>query len=669
MPSLPSPGEQVGPYRVDDRLGMGGMGVVFRATHAELGMPVALKVIAAQLAETSEFVTRFRREADVMARLDSPHVVEILDHGTTGEALYLATQLVPGGDLGSLLRTRGPLSPHRAARLCAQVAHALDAAHEAGVVHRDVKPSNVLLHDIDGPRLHGYLCDFGIAQPDDAEGLTQTGGIAGSWGYLAPERTQGHPATPASDIYAVGCLLWACLSGAAPYGGSEVQVVMAHLNAPIPQLPGDAPISRALNQVLRDAMAKDPARRPSSAGALRDALRAVGQVPASGYVAPPLPAADTPTTHRPAPVVRRRRGLVVGVAAAAVLALVGGGVAWWALGGDEETTPPAGAQTATGINGDVDGDGLGDVVAEAGASQYELMTWRSTGDGLEEPTGVESEVIWTFVADMDGDGVEDRVGVQGRRVNTTVTWTDADGAEHSAVATFRRATTFSTQLVGDFTGDGRADVALVAPLGRGDSERVEFWVAEGDGESFAEPELWLNHNGWASGISDQDYRVADLDGDGTDDVVRTHATGRVHFLRSTGSSFVVERGTMPLSRPGYREDVVPADLDGDGRDELVQIDPDGTVRVHAWERPFTPRAVYEGEAPWTDGGGIASTSDVDGDGDDDLVVVTVRDDVHWTINVMLSDGDALGEPTGWAEVSGGSRDDPYAWLRPVGGPQ
>ncbi|WP_157551022.1 serine/threonine-protein kinase, partial [Nocardioides jensenii] len=223
-------GARFGRYRIERQLGSGGMGVVHLATDTELNRTVALKVMWPQLASDTSFRERFAHEAATLARVDSAHIVSIFDHGVHDDTVYITTQYVDGGDLGALLRSRGPLPPQLAARICAQVADALFDAHRAGVVHRDVKPANVLLRSADSTEPHVYLCDFGIARTGDSLGLTVTGAVAGTWAWLAPERSQGSPGTPASDIYSLGCLLWACLNGgASPFTGTDIDVAQAHL--------------------------------------------------------------------------------------------------------------------------------------------------------------------------------------------------------------------------------------------------------------------------------------------------------------------------------------------------------------------------------------------------------------------------------------------------------
>lgn len=264
-------GEQVGPYRVDAELGRGGMGTVYRATQAGLNRPVALKILDPRLAADHVFVERFHREAAILASLDSPHIIQIFDHGEIDGNLYLATQYVAGGDLHQLVRSAGPLRPETALLVYGQILSALRDAHAGGIVHRDVKPSNVLLRaDNDEP--FAYLCDFGIAKAQDT-GLTETGAVAGSWAYLSPERHSGEPASAQSDIYSAACVLWFMLTGRGVYTGTDVEVAVSHLNAAIPQLRGVDPLILELNGLFRTCLAKDPAERPLDAAAALAASR------------------------------------------------------------------------------------------------------------------------------------------------------------------------------------------------------------------------------------------------------------------------------------------------------------------------------------------------------------------------------------------------------------
>ena len=334
------PGDSFGRYDVTGYLGRGGMGVVLAAVHRDLDRPVALKVLAPHLADDIGYRTRFLREAKALARLDSPYVVRVFDAGEEDGALFIATELVRDGDLNELLRRRGALPAPDAVSIVRDLALGLGAAHEAGILHRDIKPSNVLVaHRPDGG-LRPVLCDFGIAAVPDLDQLATTGAI-GTPGYMAPERHQGTAASVASDIYALGCLLWATLTARAPYEGATGQVLLGHLQGPVPQLPGTTRATRALNEVLRVAMAKDPAERFRTTAELVAALDAV-----------PLDGPDTePTLVDPGPPTRTRAGageqsrrrrrplLLAGLVAALVLAV---GAIAWALDGSDPA-PPAGA--------------------------------------------------------------------------------------------------------------------------------------------------------------------------------------------------------------------------------------------------------------------------------------------------------------------------------------
>lgn len=300
-----SPGDHLGPYRIVRHLGAGGMGTVYEAVDTTLHRNVALKVITGVLAGDPDFRARFVREAQAQASLDSPHVVQVFAHGQVDGRLYIASQLIPDGDLGAMLRRHGPPPPTVATALIAQVADGLAEAHRVGLVHRDIKPANVLLRQR-GTDTVAYLADFGIArQVGGAHSITAGGGraaVAGTPSYMAPELHQGGSAGPASDVYSLGCLLWATLTGRAPYlGTTDYQIVDAHVGAPIPQVPARTAFDRELNRILRTALAKHPAQRYPSAAAFRDDLRSL---------------AGTTTTGRPVgPIV----ATVAGVAALVVL--------------------------------------------------------------------------------------------------------------------------------------------------------------------------------------------------------------------------------------------------------------------------------------------------------------------------------------------------------------
>jgi serine/threonine-protein kinase len=282
----PTEGEMIGPYRIVRRLGGGGMGVVYEAADDTLNRQVAVKVIAPDLAENPSFRARFTREALALAALDSPGVVHVYAHGEDDGRLYIATQLIPDGDLGAMLQSYGAPPIKVALDLIAQVAAGLSDAHAAGMIHRDIKPANILLRRR-GNQMQAYLGDFGIARDLAAEDPDlERATTIGTPSYMAPELHTGGDAGVATDVYSLGCLLWAALSGRAPYvGTSEQQIVAAHLEQPVPQLPGNTALVQETNRILRTAMAKNPADRYASAAQLRDDLRRVKALPIGGPVA------------------------------------------------------------------------------------------------------------------------------------------------------------------------------------------------------------------------------------------------------------------------------------------------------------------------------------------------------------------------------------------------
>jgi predicted Ser/Thr protein kinase len=274
----PGVGETFGEYTVEAVLGRGGMGTVYLAAHERLGRKVALKLLAPELAHDEAFRARFLRESRLAASLDHPNVIPIYDTNEINGLLYLAMRYVNGPSLQSLVRERGPLSIGETSRIVDQVAGALDAAHGAGLVHRDVKPANVLVAE---PGEHVYLCDFGLAKLTSSGGTTQTGFFLGTLDYAAPEQIEGKEVDARTDVYALGGVLYYCLTGRPPYvRDGDVALLQAHLNDPPPvpsSVRGDLP--RAVDGVVAKAMAKARAARSQTAGAVATDLRraAVGE--------------------------------------------------------------------------------------------------------------------------------------------------------------------------------------------------------------------------------------------------------------------------------------------------------------------------------------------------------------------------------------------------------
>ncbi|KAA1421540.1 serine/threonine protein kinase [Nocardioides humilatus] len=293
---LPGVGSDFGRYRITGRLGRGGMGVVFSAVHRDLDRPVALKLLTPDLSGDDSYRHRFLREARILARLDSPHIVRVYDTGEQDGWLFIATQLINGGDLKQVLDTTGPLPIDAGIELVVQIAEGLAEAHEAGILHRDIKPSNVLLRQRSDGRRQAILCDLGIATVAGSES-TLTVGVIGTPTYMSPERHQGEDATAASDIYALGCLLWATITGGPPYQGTPAEIFRGHVHGAVPQLELDQPHAATLNQVLATTMAKDPAARYESVAAVLTALRGIDPFAFGGSYRD-----DTTDTMRPPPV-------------------------------------------------------------------------------------------------------------------------------------------------------------------------------------------------------------------------------------------------------------------------------------------------------------------------------------------------------------------------------
>ena len=260
-----------GRYRLEGRIAAGGMGEVWKGTDMVLGRPVAVKLLRAGYAQDPGSLARFRSEARHAASLSHPGIAQVYDYGPA-EPPYLVMELVDGPSLAQVLGG-GPLDPGRAMDVVAQAAAGLDAAHRAGLVHRDIKPGNLLL----GPGGQVKITDFGISRAAGSATVTGTGELLGTPAYLAPERLAGQVATPASDLYSLGVLAWECLAGTPPFSGAPVEVALAHRNRPLPPLPAAVPADVAA--LVAELTARDPLARPRGAGEvarragrLRDAL-------------------------------------------------------------------------------------------------------------------------------------------------------------------------------------------------------------------------------------------------------------------------------------------------------------------------------------------------------------------------------------------------------------
>jgi serine/threonine protein kinase len=262
-PGALAAGSEFGGFRIERTVGRGGMGIVYLATELRLDRQVALKVIRADLAGDDNFRARFRSESRTAASVENPRVVTVFGAGEVDGLLYVAMRFVPGRDLGRMVEADGALSPDDAARLIAQVADGLDAVHAAGLVHRDVKPHNVIV-DEDGD---AHLADFGLAKAMGATtGLTATGQVIGTVDYMAPEQIEARRVDARTDVYALGGVLFHAITGKVPYAERESSAKMwAHVNEPPPSAGRRGSV---LDPVIRRAMAKDPSDRFPSAGDL-----------------------------------------------------------------------------------------------------------------------------------------------------------------------------------------------------------------------------------------------------------------------------------------------------------------------------------------------------------------------------------------------------------------
>ncbi|MGY1772054.1 protein kinase domain-containing protein [Blastococcus sp. SYSU D00813] len=386
----PGQGRIADRYELRSLLATGGMGQVWRASDTLLGRDVALKVLRSEFTGNPEFLARFRAEARHTAVLSHPNIATLFDYGevpvgpgSPEHLAYLVMELVDGESLSQVLAREGRLDPDRTADVLRQTAAGLGAAHSLGVVHRDVKPGNVLVAR-DGTV---KLTDFGIASSAASVPLTGTGQIIGTAHYISPEQAQGAPASPASDVYALGLVGYEMLAGRRAFDGeNSVQVVMRHINEPPPPLPDDVP--EPLRALVGRALAKDPAQRFPDGAAFRDAVdaaragRPVAPLPgafADGTptaVIPPRPAGAAPPVTRVLPVAapaaatsgppsgpsqparpaaqpprRSRRGLLAGMVVLAALFAVGVVLALALGGGDDPGTGEAGTTTSAPADG------------------------------------------------------------------------------------------------------------------------------------------------------------------------------------------------------------------------------------------------------------------------------------------------------------------------------
>jgi serine/threonine protein kinase len=276
MPEIalePRPGDSVGPYRITRTIGRGRMGVVFEGV-ADGREPVAIKVVTTELSQDEVFVRRFQREVAAAQKISHPHVVPVLGAGEEGGLPYLVQALIAGGSLHDRLVKDGPLDVATTVRMLKGPAEGIDALHASGLVHRDIKPGNILL---DGET--AYVTDFGLAKDSQASNLTRPGQALGSLDYMAPEQIRGEDVSAATDVYALGCMIHECLTGTPPYGGRpSMRVLFAHLQEEPPDLSESVSgVTPAVAKAINRAMEKEAEDRPTTAaGYIASIARAAG---------------------------------------------------------------------------------------------------------------------------------------------------------------------------------------------------------------------------------------------------------------------------------------------------------------------------------------------------------------------------------------------------------
>jgi len=369
-------GRDLGGYRIEAVLGRGGMGVVYRATDMRLGRKVALKVLPPDSGDDETFRARFLRESRGAAAIDHPGVIPIYEAGDVDGQLYIAMRYVDGIDLERLLSAEGPLAPERALALVAQLAAALDAAHERGLVHRDVKPSNALVAKSD----HIYLCDFGLTKQASDHKLTASGEVAGTGLYMAPEALRTGHADARCDLYSLGCVLFECLVGEPPFTGpTQAAVIFGHLEESPPRVSERRPgLPHALDPVLARALDKDPERRYASGAELMAAAHA---------------ALGGRALARP-----RRRHAVAAIAAFAVAAAGAAALL-------------AGADGTPGV-GTIQGDAVAAIDPE-----HDALTAKVALDGAPDAIAAGAGAVW--VTDRDRNVVS-RVDMDTRTIRQTI---------------------------------------------------------------------------------------------------------------------------------------------------------------------------------------------------------------------------------------------------------
>jgi serine/threonine protein kinase len=406
MPAFPTVGQEIGGYRIEEFIGRGGMSVVFLAEELALSRKIAIKFLSPELAEDEEFRKRFIRESPLAANMEHPNIIPIYAAGEVDELLFISMRYVQGSDLKALIKRQRTLPVAHMVQLISQVAYALDAAHSRELVHRDVKPGNILVASGEGPEAseHVYLSDFGLTKRTDSKSqLTTTGQFVGTIDYVAPEQIQGAEVTASADQYALACVAYECLAGAPPFArDNEVAVMYAHIEDPPPDVTAvrsDIPVQ--VGAALQRAMAKSPTERFENCASFIRTVREESGLPVSGEKkTPPVGRKpDEETTKK-----RRRRDsrptkpgldeppekprLWIPVAA---LVLVGAVGAFLLTRDGPTPTPNNGSSETNGPDGSIGAFPAGTVAFGSrtpGDTQYRLATAKLDGTDLAPPAAL-----------------------------------------------------------------------------------------------------------------------------------------------------------------------------------------------------------------------------------------------------------------------------------------
>jgi len=648
-------GDEIAGYRIEALVGRGGMGVVYRAEQLSLGRTVALKVLGPELAEDEKFRSRFERESRLAALIDHPNIIPVYEAGEADGLLFLAMRWVDGSDLRELLTSEGPLTSERALSIVGQVAGALDAAHARGLVHRDVKPANILVARTGASgEEHVYLSDFGIAKMASSASFTMTGFFVGTPDYAAPEQFTEQEVDGRVDVYALGCLLFQCLTGSPPFVRTQdVAVMYAHLNDPPPRLSEHRPgLPTALDTVIATAMAKQRDDRYSTAGELAAAARAAFAAPTISLPAtepasaattlpaatlrsatPVEPARPATPAEKPEPARRSRRRIIV--LAGALLALAGAAAAGIVLatGSDEPaSTVEAGAKTS------------GATTATAGTASATLTWERLTASALG---GQGTQEISRLAGMADGSLLAAGTGGPAR-AHDAIVWT---GAGVDQEATFEKEVLAgSSEEAAYGVADVGDDDAVVVGYGQQSPPRgsVRAAVWRRTGGTWAEvagvpvSAFYEKMNRVARNATSSELAAVGASGSGyyddgsplpTDAAVWTSADGGSTWSRADADGF---------GGPGYQE-IRGISAFGGGFVAVGHDRRDGAVwrsTGSGWSRlaeqpsfvPSEGTAALELRAVTTNGGGLVAVGFLTRSaGDRDAAVWTSPDGETWTL--------------------------------------